>query len=323
VTEDATPLPTVAVVVPTAGRRPEALLRSLEAVLDDPATTEVVVAADVGPDEPLPEVPRDARVRAVRVPAASQGLDERGERAREWAISCVTSEVVLALDDDVVAEPGLVTRHASRHQSGGLVVVGYMPTAHSNLAPRWRLAARYYSRSYEEACSRFESCPGGILEALWGGNFSVRRSDWLAAREAGARFGGYHGDLALGLRLARAGLVGTFDRSLRGEHQYRRTLKGLSADREASAAARVRLHAAYPDEVTAPGAHPRRPAARLVLDLATFVASTRGGWRALRQLLVIAAYAAEAVRLRLVADLLVRLLCRTAFERSLRRIAGR
>jgi hypothetical protein len=81
----------------------------------------------------------------------------------------------------------------------------------------------------------------------------------------------------------------------------------------------VRLHAAYPDGVTAPGAQPRRPAARLVLDLASFVASTRGGWRALRQSLVIPAYAAEAVRLRLVADLLVRLLCRTAYERSLRR----
>src|SRR3954451_23029091 len=97
--DEATPLPTVAVVIPTAGRRPDDLLRSLRSVLDDPATTEVVVAADVRADEPLPGVPRDARVRAVRVPRGAQDPEERGERAREWAVSCATSEVILALDD--------------------------------------------------------------------------------------------------------------------------------------------------------------------------------------------------------------------------------
>jgi len=318
-TEEGTPLPTVAVIVPTAGRRPDELLRSLATVLDDPATTEVVVAADVGPGEPLPGVPRDARVRVVRVPAAStHDSGERGERAREWAVSHATSEVVLALDDDVVAQPGLVSRHASRHRRSGLVVVGYMPVTHSHLALSWRLAARHYSQRYEDACARFESRPGLILESLWGGNLSVRRTDWLAAGGAGVTPGGYHGDLALGLRFSRAGLVATFDRSLRADHRYRRTLEGLAADYEASATARARLHTAFPGEVPGPGPQPRHRGGRLVLALATLVASTRGGWRVLRRSLVIGAYAAEIVRGRLVADLLVRLLCRTAFERSLR-----
>src|SRR3954463_12017262 len=190
-TEEPRALPTVAVVVPTAGRRRHDLLRSLESILHDPATTEVAVAAAAPADEPLPEVPRDPRVRTVRVPRGTDDSDERGERAREWAVSCATSEVVLALDDDVVAEPGLVTRHASRHRSRGIVVVGYMPVAQSGLALRWRPAGRYYSRSYEATCSRYEMRLGEILKSLWGGNLSIRRSDWLRARDVDGIRGGY------------------------------------------------------------------------------------------------------------------------------------
>ena len=256
--DDERPLPTVAVVVPTVGRRPDELLASLRSVLADSATAEVVVAADVGPDEPLPAVSRDPRVRTVRVPVSADELHAGEGRARDWAVGCATAEVVLALDDDVVPEPGLVTGHASRHCSS-VVVVGYMPVAHSGLPLRFRPAARYYSRSYELACRRFEHDRGAVLAGLWAGNLSVRRSDWPPGDGAGS---GYHGDLALGLRLAGRGLVGTFDRSLRAEHRYRRTLRALAADQEASAAARLRLHAAYPDAVAAPVAlSDRRPVA--------------------------------------------------------------
>ena len=165
--------------MPTAGRRPDELRRSLRIVLEDPSTTQVVVAADVGANGPLPKVPSDKRVRVIRVPADTGTPDERGQRAREFALEYAEADVVLALDDDVLPERGLVTGHALQHAGAeGTVVVGYMPVSWHDLPFRWRPAARYYSRSYEAACSRFEVCPGAILEGLWGGNFSVRRADW-------------------------------------------------------------------------------------------------------------------------------------------------
>jgi hypothetical protein len=320
VTDEVTPLPTVAVVLPTAGRRPEELLRSLRSVLADPATTEVVVAADIGAEVPLPEVPADPRVRVVRVPDAAEPSDERGERAREWAVASATADVVLGLEDDVVAGAGLVTGHASRHRAARGVVAGYVPVVQAGLALRWRPAARYYSWVYERACSRFERAPSTVLDGLWGGNVSVRRLDWPARDDDGAS-GGYHGDLALGVRLARAGLVGTFDRSLRAEHHYRRSLGELAADQEASAAGRLRLHTAYPDVVPAPDPRPRAALPRLVVGPTAAAARTDAGWWAVRRALVGAAYAAEAARLPRVADLVVRLLCRTAFARGLRRVS--
>jgi hypothetical protein len=58
-----------------------------------------------------------------------------------------------------------------------------------------------------------------------------------------------HEDREFGLRCVRHGLTGVFDRSLRAEHQYRRTLRGFRADGQHSGAYRVRLHEAYPDVV--------------------------------------------------------------------------
>ena len=65
-------LPSVAVVIPTSGKRAETLAVCIGRVLEDPAATEVVVAADVPPHEPLPVVPRDPRVKVFRVPAGAQ-----------------------------------------------------------------------------------------------------------------------------------------------------------------------------------------------------------------------------------------------------------
>ena len=292
------PVPSVSVVVPTAGRRPDELRRSLRIVLEDPSTTQVVVAADVGANGPLPKVPSDKRVRVIRVPADIGTPDERGQRAREFALEYVEADVVLALDDDVLPERGLVTGHALQHAGAeGTVVVGYMPVSWHDLPFRWRPAARYYSRSYEAACSRFEVCPGAILEGLWGGNFSVRRADWSAAAEATRTSGGYHGDFVLGLEFARAGLEGRFDRSLRAQHRYLRSLTDLEADHEASASARLRIHAAYSGAIPVPGSRPRRLSSSLALTFTTAVAATERGWQILRRALIVAAYAAEAIRL--------------------------
>ncbi len=50
--------------------------------------------------------------------------------ARQAGVEAASGEVVVLLDDDVVAEPGLVTGHARAHADrDGVVVVGYAPVA--------------------------------------------------------------------------------------------------------------------------------------------------------------------------------------------------
>jgi hypothetical protein len=312
-------LPSVAVVIPTSGKRAETLAVCIGRVLEDPAATEVVVAADVPAHEPLPVVPRDPRVKVLRVPAGlSRGAD-RGQRARDLAVGRATTEVILALDDDVVAARGLVTAHASRHaRTHDLVVMGYTPVAQSGLELRNRPAARYFGCTYEDACRRFDLLPRTTLEGFWGLHFSVRRLDWLRVRGARRLSCRYHDDLEHGLLLARAGLQGTFDRSLRAEHRYRRTLRELSADSEAAASDRLKLHSLYPHEVPYPRSPQRRVAARIALGTVGTLASQDAAWRPMRGAIVVAVYTAEALRARRAADLLVRILCRIAFERSLR-----
>ena len=49
-------------------------------------------------------------------------------RALDVGVQCSTGDVVLLMDDDVIAGPGLVSAHARRHAGAdGLVVVGSMP----------------------------------------------------------------------------------------------------------------------------------------------------------------------------------------------------
>ena len=115
-----------------------------------------------------------------------------------------------------------------------------------------------------------------MLEGLWGGHFSVRRSDWERAEElAGTPPPGSideaarHIDAALGLRLRGAGLEGVFDQELVAAHRHRRELSRVYGDSHSLAYGRVCLHLAYPDLAGTPEAEVEarsgsRPAARLV-----------------------------------------------------------
>src|SRR6266516_3733621 len=204
--------PTVSVVMPTQGRS-ELIERSLTAALDDPATSEGIVVLDRSSESDGSEAiidrltALDPRVRVIRT--ASRAPGRRGQAARDEGARAARGELIVALDDDVIACPGTISGHA-RHHGGGsrLVVVGYMPVLLPASGRFGQPAARYYSSSYERECSRFRRDPDSILERLWGGNLSVGRADWLAAAELSRGRGGYHDDRAFGLALRELGLRG-------------------------------------------------------------------------------------------------------------------
>jgi GT2 family glycosyltransferase len=239
-------LPTVSAVIPTFGRR-DLLPGVVEPLLADPATSEVVVVVDGSFDGSyawlLERAEGDGRLRPF-------WIENRGENgAREAGVRAARGDVVLLLDDDVRAAPGLTAGHARHHMgSTGLVVLGYMPP----LLPRERrpgdFTTRLYAREYEAVCRGYEASPDQILMSLWAGNMSLRREDAVAVMlGTKAPTLPYHADRELGLRCLESGLRGIFDRSLRAEHLHTRSLDGFTADARSQGAARVMLHRLHGD----------------------------------------------------------------------------
>lgn len=240
----------VSVVVPTYARG-AGLADVVAPLLADPAACEVVVVVDGSTDgstDLLEGLARDEpRLRPV------QQVNAGGAAARQRGIDLAVGDVVLLVDDDVVAGPGLVSGHARHHATADdLVVLGYMPTRIPVDPVRGGFATRLYAQEYEATCRAYERDPDQVLLRLWGGNVSVRR-DRLAAvpYDSGPFSRTRHSDRDFGIRLRRAGLRGVFDRSLLAHHEHSRPLDAFLRTAREQGAGRYRLHRAHPDLVPA------------------------------------------------------------------------
>jgi glycosyltransferase involved in cell wall biosynthesis len=239
-------LPSISVVVPTHNRG-HALDTVLRPLMADPAADEIIVVVDGSTDDSL----RLAQAAALTDPRVRPlYIENSGEMAaREAGARAARSEIVLFLDDDVLADPGLVTAHAARHaERAADVIVGYLEI---ELGPRRSaddFATRIYARDYEGRIEQYERDPAGILDALWAGNFSMRRDVCLAVGMPNSGFTArYHPDRDFGLRCREAGLRGMFDRALRAQHLHKRSLTAFVRDARSQGAARVLLARQHED----------------------------------------------------------------------------
>ncbi|KGM12173.1 glycosyltransferase family 2 protein [Cellulomonas bogoriensis] len=239
-------VPQVSVVIPTYRRR-DNLLSVVAPLVDDPALHEVIVVVD-GCDDGSLELLQDL---AVQHPVVRPLWTENsgGAAARQTGIDHATGDVVLLLDDDVVAAPGLVSGHARHHQhADDLVVLGYMPTRLPPPEIRGRFATHLYAQEYEDVCAAYEAEPATILSRLWGGNVSVRRENLAEVPYHSGPFArSNHSDRDFGLRLAVAGLRGVFDRSLLSTHEHVRPLEAFLRDARRQGAGRALVHVEHPD----------------------------------------------------------------------------
>ncbi len=228
-------------IIPTVGR--PTLARAVASVLDDVGVEEVVVVADGRPEvvhAELSEFADNPRVRII--PGDGQGPAWARQRGAEQS----TAPILLFLDDDVFPSPGLASAHARRHRErDDLIVIGYMPVGEAYLTAA---TARVYANDYLLACRQLEEEPDRILNDLWAGNISMSRASvekvpLVAADAPYLR----REDQEFGLRCARAGLTGVFDRSLTAEHQFERSLRQFltTASEQAVEIARMRAH--YPE----------------------------------------------------------------------------
>jgi Glycosyltransferase like family 2 len=140
-------------------------------------------------------------------------------KALDVGVQCSTGDVVLLMDDDVIAGPGLVSAHARCHAGAdGLVVVGSMPV---RLDEGSASPTRLYATEYDEHCRRLESGSLAVLDGLWLGNVSARRVDLMRVGVASEDFGvRWHADMDLGLRLHADGLRGVFDPTISATHLH-------------------------------------------------------------------------------------------------------
>lgn len=244
-------LPRISVVVPTYHRRP-GLPAFVEPILAEPDLHELVVAVDGSEDgsvEWLAERARDdARLVVLDLPNRGAGPTRRA------GIENATGEVILLMDDDVIAEPGLVGGHLRHHLDGddGRLVLGYMPNDWAALPPGRRGIAKIYHRAYEGAVARFARDPAHILLGLWAGNLSLPRRDMLRVGiETEMELPRGQDDREFGIRCYRAGIRAGFDRSLRGRHLYDRPLPAFRRDCFIQGETRTLIHALHGDLVGA------------------------------------------------------------------------
>jgi len=235
-------LPSVSVVTATRGR-PERMRPLVEAALADPGVAEMVVVVDgedqVATWEELGALARShPRLVPLRVPRRGQLA------AMDAGVARAGSEVLVLLDDDIVAGPALGTAHARHHAArAGLVVVGAMPVDLAGAS----IGTILYARDYEQYRARLRAGQWAVLDHLWLGNVSLRRADALAVGLCSEHFGpAYHSDRELGFRLADAGLVGVFDESLAATHVHVRPDAGFVRDALGRGAGLVRLHQLHP-----------------------------------------------------------------------------
>jgi glycosyltransferase involved in cell wall biosynthesis len=235
----------ISVVAPTYQRRAQ-LPHFVAAILKDPAVDELVLAVDGSTDGSLEwlaeQAHADPRIVVLDLPNRGAGA------ARQAGIEAARGDVVLLLDDDVIAGPGLISGHAAQHRQGThLLVLGYMPNDWASLPPDRRAVGRLYRQAYECQCEGYTRDPEFVLQALWGGNFSLPRQDFLdiGFDEITVKRG--EEDREFGLRCLKAGIQGRFDPGLRGTHEYSRSLVQYRRDCRMGGQSRRLMHEAHPD----------------------------------------------------------------------------
>jgi glycosyltransferase involved in cell wall biosynthesis len=236
----------VSVVIPTFNRR-HSLGRAIESVLRDPASAEVIVVVDGSSDGSIEFLEQLSRSQPRVKPLS---IEHRGLHAAVQAgVERATSEIVLILDDDLEASPGLVSAHARHHEAvPNLVVLGYSPVLSPASAGTRAVTASLYAEAYERSCRSFEDRPEDILLHLYGGHMSIRRSACLSTGVYSKDFRErYHPDREFGIRCLKAGLVGRFDRSLLAGHHYSRSVSEFRSDARSQGAATAVLHGLHAD----------------------------------------------------------------------------
>jgi GT2 family glycosyltransferase len=202
-----TQCPVVSVIVTTRDR-PEALRRCLDALArQEPGTPpfEVIVVNDAR--KPLRDQPAGARV--IDTGGVGTGA------ARNAGATAARGDILLFLDDDLLAEPDLVARHVAA-QREERVVIGYCTPR-----PRHRNLASFGAAAWwEDHYRALRDAASLTFMDVLSGNMSVPRATFR-------RVGGFDPELGRredwewGIRVLEAGVNVVYEPGARASHEFR------------------------------------------------------------------------------------------------------
>ncbi len=240
----------ISVVIGTYQRR-QLLPEVLDPILADPSADEVIVVVDGSTDGSIEYLRQRAfdepRLRPVFTPNSGEGA------TRQRGLEEASGDVVLFLDDDVVAGPGLVTGHREHHERLGpaddRIVLGYMPTVEPKTRNADSFTTLLYAKEYLARCEKYESStPAGIARHIWGGNLSIPRKLALQVGMSNPDYlPSYFADREWGLRCLEVGVKADFDRSLAAEHRHYRSAEKFFHDAAMQGRGDAYLHYLHPE----------------------------------------------------------------------------
>lgn len=241
--------PALSIVIPTynRSRQLEACLRLLAAQTASPERYEVVVVDDGSEDDTqdvLARLKTPYRLRFER-------QENQGEAAaRNRALELVAGHICLFIDDDILAEPGLVEAHIRAHAAGPVVGIGHLSLEMA--AKRRGGLMRQFEVSWNE---HYEALGAGrtqpTFEDCYSGNLSV-------PTELTRNVGGFDAtlprscDIELGLRLQRAGVPLRYLPDASAAQRYEKGLEALLRDFDAGGLAAVTLWRRHPELLSLP-----------------------------------------------------------------------
>jgi glycosyltransferase involved in cell wall biosynthesis len=222
-------LPVLSVIMPTYNRvdRLHEALKALAAQTIDPSTFEIIVVSDGSTDG------TDEYLASSRPPLSLVGLTQPNcgpASARNHGVRFATADLVVFIDDDIIATPTLLERHLKDHaMSDHRAVIGPMANAADFDYSRWVLWEQAMLEKQYSAMRRGDFKPS--FNQFYTGNASVRREHFLAA-------GGFNPalrrveDMEFAYRLSLLGIEFVFDPEAVGHHCASRSYKSFLTSAE-------------------------------------------------------------------------------------------
>ncbi len=204
--------PTVSVIIPTVGR-PGVLARCLAALPAASTAHQIIVVDDrsAGASGPLLGHPQPGveMIRSGGVGAAA---------ARNAGARAARGEVLLFLDDDLIAGEGLVDRHRAVHaQLRDVFVIGHSLPAPPGAGWAARAAALWWHDHFRTLASRRRLAATDMLS----GNVSIRRDRFLDLGGFAERLGRLRReDWLFGAAVLRAGMAVRYEPQALARHEF-------------------------------------------------------------------------------------------------------
>jgi GT2 family glycosyltransferase len=237
--------PAVSVVIPTYNRR-ESVRRALVALADQtlaPGAYEVIVSVDGSNDHTREMLAGfDAPYALTSIFAANGGRAAACNRG----IRAARGDLIVLLDDDMVASPGLLAAHLAAHPDGRTrAVIGAAPMAPGSGADA---ASEYVRQKFNAHLTRLARADHAFaLRDFYSGNLSIRRHVIVDAGGFDEAFTVYgNEDLELSLRLRAAGVEFVFSEDALASQHYTKDFAALAHDNLCKGRTAVLLAAKHP-----------------------------------------------------------------------------